>query len=87
MAKTEFHHIKMESQVNFFFRCAGPCGRIFNYFIDIQVLLSFRGVDQMIDLMQKIKDRDPAEKEFHQAVQEVLESVKVVNVMLDKGLV
>jgi glutamate dehydrogenase (NADP+) len=32
----------------------------------------------MIDLMQKIKDRDPAEKEFHQAVQEVLESVKPV---------
>lgn len=41
----------------------------------------------MIDLMQKIKDRDPAEKEFHQAVQEVLESVKVVNAMLDQRLV
>ncbi len=32
----------------------------------------------MNELMQKIKDRDPAEKEFHQAVFEVLETVKPV---------
>ncbi|MEW6518840.1 MAG: NADP-specific glutamate dehydrogenase [Thermodesulfobacteriota bacterium] len=32
----------------------------------------------MNELMQKIKERDPAEKEFHQAVFEVLETVKPV---------
>jgi len=32
----------------------------------------------MNELMQKIKDRDPAEKEFHQAVDEVLETVRPV---------
>jgi len=32
----------------------------------------------MNELMQQIKDRDPAEREFHQAVQEVLETVKPV---------
>ncbi|MFH1217439.1 MAG: NADP-specific glutamate dehydrogenase [Pseudomonadota bacterium] len=32
----------------------------------------------MNDIMQHIKEKDPAEKEFHQAVQEVLENVKPV---------
>ncbi|MBU2647681.1 NADP-specific glutamate dehydrogenase [bacterium] len=32
----------------------------------------------MLDALQFIKDRDPGQKEFHQAVQEVLESVKPV---------
>ncbi len=32
----------------------------------------------MLDTMKYIKDRDPDQKEFHQAVQEVLESVKPV---------
>ena len=32
----------------------------------------------MQDILKVIKDRDPDEKEFHQAVQEVLESVQPV---------
>lgn len=32
----------------------------------------------MIDFMQRIKEKDPAEKQFHQAVQEVLENVRPV---------
>ncbi len=34
--------------------------------------------DVMTEIMQFVKDRDPNQKEFHQAVQEVLESVKPV---------
>jgi glutamate dehydrogenase (NADP+) len=32
----------------------------------------------MADIMDVIKDRDPQEREFHQAVSEVMESVKPV---------
>ena len=32
----------------------------------------------MLDIIQHIKDRDPGEREFHQAVSEVMESVKPV---------
>ena len=32
----------------------------------------------MSDILDIIKDRDPGEKEFHQAVKEVLESVQPV---------
>ena len=37
----------------------------------------------MTDILDVIKSRDPAEIEFHQAVQEVVESVKPV---LDRNL-
>ncbi len=32
----------------------------------------------MSDILQVVKNRDPEEKEFHQAVSEVMESVKPV---------
>jgi glutamate dehydrogenase (NADP+) len=32
----------------------------------------------MVEILDVIKSRDPAEHEFHQAVQEVVESVKPV---------
>lgn len=32
----------------------------------------------MTDILKLIKDRDPGEKEFHQAVKEVVESVRPV---------
>jgi len=32
----------------------------------------------MVDIIQYVKDKDPGEREFHQAVSEVMESVKSV---------
>jgi hypothetical protein len=32
----------------------------------------------MVDILEIVKDRDPQEREFHQAVGEVMESVKPV---------
>ncbi len=40
--------------------------------------MAFKGENQMTDILQMVKSKDPNEKEFHQAVGEVMESVKPV---------
>ena len=32
----------------------------------------------MMEIIQKVKDKDPHEREFHQAITEVMESIKPV---------